>query len=144
KRFFPNAKILLIGAPPCSETLELAEAIVKEANEVGRELLFFGSTDLSHYGPNYDWMPKGGGAEAEHWVREVNDARFIQATLKEDSEQIIVRGLAEQSACCPGAAAAAIHAARCYGDAPGQQLRYATSADTRPDESFVGYAGLVF
>ncbi|MBW2734942.1 MAG: AmmeMemoRadiSam system protein B, partial [Deltaproteobacteria bacterium] len=38
KRFFPNAKILLIGAPPCSETLELAEAIVKEANEVGREL----------------------------------------------------------------------------------------------------------
>lgn len=144
KRFFPEAKLLLFGAPPRVETLDLVAPLLEEADSLGRELLFFGSTDLSHYGPNYGWMPKGRGPEAERWVREVNDARFIEAALAEQGETIIARGLAEHSACCPGAAAAAIHAARRLGNASGQSLRYATSTEIRPDESFVGYAGLVF
>ena len=54
------------------------------AKELKVSILVFGSTDLTHYGPNYGWSPKGYGPEAVKWVKEVNDKKFIDQALKLD------------------------------------------------------------
>jgi len=144
RHLMPEAKILVIGAPPREETLRLAADLVAHAQRLGRGLAVIGSTDLTHYGPNYGWAPRGHGAEALRWVREENDPRWIELACKLDPEGMIQEALDHHNACCPGAAAAAARAARELGHASGRLLSYATSADVRPDASFVGYAGIVF
>jgi MEMO1 family protein len=52
--------------------------------------------------------------------------------------------LKNYNACCSGAAATAIVAAKKLGAVGGEKLVYATSYDIRPDSSFVGYVGIVF
>ena len=78
------------------------------------------------------------------WVREVNDRRFIDAVLAMDVEAVIERALGERSACSAGGALAAMGFARERGVSRGELLRYCTSRDVHPAESFVGYAGIVF
>ena len=52
--------------------------------------------------------------------------------------------MAEKSACCPGATAAAIEAVRAYAGVVSPTLvDHYLSYDVRPDDSFVGYASLV-
>ncbi|MCA9667832.1 MAG: AmmeMemoRadiSam system protein B, partial [Myxococcales bacterium] len=88
---------------------------------------------------------QGVGDEAERWVREHNDKRFLEATLAADADELVARGVSERSACCPGAVAAALAAARESGAAPEPALlRYATSREIHRSPSFVGYAGIVF
>jgi len=143
RHLLPEAKIVVIGAPPSDGTLELARGVVARARDLARNLLVLGSTDLTHYGPNYGWAPKGLGEEALRWVKEENDARWIEQACALDPRAMIDEALSRQNACCPGAAAAAAECARGMGSTEGELLTYATSADIRPDASFVGYAGVV-
>jgi AmmeMemoRadiSam system protein B len=144
KHLLPDATLVVIGAPPRSETLAFARTAAEQADRLGRKIVAIGSTDLSHYGPNYGWAPEGHGPAAEAWVREENDPRFIEKVCQLDAQGAIDEGLRSSNACCPGAAAAAIEVARAQGATTGHLLTYATSADIRPDTSFVGYAGIVF
>lgn len=148
KHFFADQRLLIVGAPPRAEILELTDVLIDAAKGLGRRLAFVGSTDLTHYGPNYGWSPRGAGESAERWVREVNDRGFLQRALTGDTFGLLAHATRERSACCPGAVAAAIHGALCIGEdeapLPGLELCYSTSADVRPASSFVGYAGLVF
>jgi AmmeMemoRadiSam system protein B len=141
---FSDCRIVVVGAPPNEKSSQLADAIVDAAGALGRKILLVGSTDLTHYGPNYGFVPQGIGPQAERWVREQNDAAFIKATLEMNPGPIVEEGLARRSACCPGAVAAAVSAAKKLGSKRGEQLRYATSADVHPSDSFVGYSALVF
>jgi MEMO1 family protein len=50
----------------------------------------------------------------------------------------------ERSACSAGAALAAVSFAREMGVREGKLVRYMTSYDVHPAESFVGYAGVLF
>ena len=52
--------------------------------------------------------------------------------------------LREHSACSAGAAAAAAEYARLQGASKGRLIRYTTSWDVYPADSFVGYAAIVF
>ncbi len=144
KHFFPHARIVVIGAPPCTETLSLVDTLMEVADKLDRETIILGSTDLTHYGSNYGWVPQGTGAAAEKWVREENDRRLIDVACKMDPEALIAEALQHSNACCPGAAAAAMRGAQLQGSRKGELLVYATSADIHPDESFVGYAGILF
>jgi len=146
RHLFPDARMVVIKAPPNPESLELAQAVVKEAGAMGREVVFIGSTDLTHYGPNYGWAPKGRGAKAQQWVREENDRRFVELTCAMDPEAMMQQALVSQNACCPGAAAAAVECGRQRGAAGGELLVQALSTDISPagGDSFVGYAGIVF
>jgi MEMO1 family protein len=103
-----------------------------------------GSTDLTHYGRNYGFIPHGSGPAALEWVRQENDHRVIEAMLALAPEKIIAEGLEHQNACCAGAAAAAVAAAMQLGARSAWTLDYATSYDKSPGESFVGYAGVLF
>ena len=102
-----------------------------------------GSTDLTHYGPSYDFAPEGSGEAAVRWVREVNDRRFIDAVVALDGEEAVRLALRERSACSAGAAAAAIAFARAGGATAARLLHYRTSLDVMPAASFVGYAAIL-
>jgi hypothetical protein len=143
KRYFPQARLLAVRAPHSAQALELGAAVVAVAKELKVSLLTFGSTDLTHYGPNYGWAPKGSGKEAVKWVKEVNDKKFIDAALKLDGAAMLKAALDDQSACSAGGAVAAVSAALKLGAGKAALIDYYTSYDVMPGDSFVGYAGIV-
>jgi AmmeMemoRadiSam system protein B len=61
-----------------------------------------------------------------------------------DPDKVISEALANHNACCSGAAATAIAAAKRLGAGKAETIAYATSYDKSPGDSFVGYAGIVF
>ena len=146
KQLIPGARMVVIKAPPNPETLQLAQAVVRQTARLQRRLVVFGSTDLTHYGPNYGWAPHGRGAEAQRWVREENDRQFVELTRGLDPEAMMHQALVNRNACCPGAAAAAVECGRQLGANAAELLIQALSTDISPTggDSFVGYAGIVF
>lgn len=144
KYFFPDAKILPIGVPPAAKSLMIGEGVVELAEMTGKKLLVVGSTDLTHYGSNYGYTPKGKGKEALEWVKHENDRKVIELMVKMDAAGVLRESLKNHNACCSGAAATAMAAAKRLGADRGERLIYATSYDVRPDNSFVGYVGIIF
>lgn len=144
KYFFPETRILPIGVPPSLTSLDLAARVAGIGTSLGRRMIVIGSTDLTHYGMNYGFTPKGSGKEALKWVREENDRKAVELMVNMDARGIVLESLKSRNACCGGAAGAAVEAAHTLGAVQGEELVYATSYDVRPDSSFVGYAGLLF
>ena len=143
KYFFKDAKIVAMGVPPHNDSLEIGRTVVEISNRLGLKVKVIGSTDLTHYGTNYGFTAKGTGKKAVDWVRNENDRRFIDAMLALEPEKVIAEARARQNACCAGAAATAIEAAKLLGADRAVELAYATSYDKSPGDSFVGYAGIV-
>ena len=144
KYFFNDAKLVPIGVPPTKDSLRIGQAVAEYGKSQGLEMRIIGSTDLTHYGTNYGFMPKGTGSEAVDWVKRRNDKRLIDALLAMDPERVIDEGLSNQNACCAGAAATALSAAKHLGAVQAEILAYSTSYDKSPGDSFVGYVGVVF
>jgi len=142
--FFKDARVVAMGVPPTAETLALAKSVVETTRELELSMVVIGSTDLTHYGPNYGLTSKGAGPKAVDWVRNENDRRVIDAMTRMDPEAVIREGLANDNACCCGAAAAAIAAGKAMGAQKAAELTYATSYDKSPGDSFVGYVGVLF
>jgi AmmeMemoRadiSam system protein B len=143
KHYFPQARLLAVRSPHSRQAMELGAAVVAVAQELKVSLLAFGSTDLTHYGPNYGWAPKGYGPDAVKWVKEVNDKKFIDAALKLDGPAMLKTAAEDQSACSAGGAVAAVSAAKAEGATKALLTDYYTSYDIMPGDSFVGYAGIV-
>ncbi len=144
KYFFKESKIVPVGAPPARKAMEIGAYVADLAVRSGIRIKILGSTDLTHYGSNYAFTPKGSGKQALDWVKNENDRRVIDAMLEMDPERIVKEGLSNQNACCSGAAAAAVSAGKRLGAKRARLLSYATSHDKSPGESFVGYVGIVF
>lgn len=144
KHFFGDVKVLGIGAPPVHRTLAVARAVADVAAHLGYTLSVIGSTDLTHYGPNYGFSPHGSGQAAVKWVREQNDRAVMDKMLALDDAGVIDEALASRNACCGGAAAAAIAASKSLGAQKAQEIAYTTSLEKGGGPSFVGYAGIVF
>ena len=144
KYFFKNSKIVPLGLPPVKRSLEIGEAAVDLAVRHGMRIKVLGSTDLTHYGPNYGFEPEGFGPKARDWVCTVNDRRIIDAMLKMEPISVIEEALSHHNACCAGAAATTIAAAKKLGATGAETIAYATSHDKSPGDSFVGYVGMLF
>ncbi|NNF97931.1 MAG: AmmeMemoRadiSam system protein B [Desulfobacteraceae bacterium] len=144
KYFFPQVKIVAMGVPPTKQSLEIGSQVVEITRELGLKAAVLGSTDLTHYGANYGFTAKGTGAAAVNWVRDENDRRVIEAMLSLDADTVIDEALANNNACCAGAAATAIAAGLAMGSSTAETIAYATSYDKSPGDSFVGYVGIVF
>ncbi len=142
--FLPDAQFVPIGVPPSLNSLEIGLALAEIAREGGLKVMVLGSTDLTHYGVNYGFEPQGRGRVAVDWVRFENDRRIIEAMLAMDPEAVIREGLDNKNACCAGAAATALTAGKAMGAKSAESLSYATSYEKNPDDSFVGYVGIVF
>ncbi|MEE4355076.1 MAG: AmmeMemoRadiSam system protein B [Desulfococcaceae bacterium] len=143
KYFFPEADILAIGVPPSETALKIAAALAGISAEQHLNIRVIGSTDLTHYGANYGFSPKGTGEKALEWVKEENDRKFIDTVISMNPSEIIREGLQNRNACCAGAAAAAVATAKSLGASRARSLFYASSHDKHPGDSFVGYAGIL-
>jgi len=144
KYFFGDTKIVPIGVPPVNDSFKIGEAAAEIAIDLGLRTKVIGSTDLTHYGPNYGFIPKGTGSGALDWVKNENDRRIIDIMLTMDSSEVIKEALSHQNACCSGAVATAMAAAKKLGARHAESIAYNTSYDKNPDDSFVGYSGLIF
>ena len=144
KYFFEDTKIVPMGVPPVKKSLEIGKAVADISTRLGLRVKVIGSTDLTHYGLNYGFVAKGTGPAAVDWVRKENDRRVIDAMLVMDPDTVISEALTNHNACCGGAAATAIAAAKQLGAEQAETIAYATSYDKSPGDSFVGYVGIVF
>ena len=144
KHFFPQIKIVPIGLPPRLSSLKIAGRVAEISKEMGRNAIVLGSTDLTHYGYNYGFSPKGDGKDAMEWVKNTNDKRIVDLMVEMNAEGVIKESLKNRNACCSGAAGAAIAATKELGATKAEKLIYSSSYDIRPDKSFVGYVGITF
>ena len=142
KYLYPEAQALHLRASPSAEALQLGEELAAAAKRLKRSIAVIGSTDLTHYGDNYGFTPRGTGQQAVKWVKEVNDRRFIEALLA--MELAIELAGREHSACSAGGAVAAARFAERLGASRGELLEYRTSYDLSPSPFFVGYAGIIY
>jgi AmmeMemoRadiSam system protein B len=150
--FFPKAALLWLRLPAEISSFKAGKTIALAAAKLNRKINVLASTDLTHYGTNYGFSPRGGGREALRWVREVNDANFIKAVESGKSEDVLLCAERDSSSCSAGAVLGAMGFAEEAGLGGAHLLEYATSADAGnkteasvdiPD-SFVGYAAFSF
>jgi MEMO1 family protein len=141
---FGNSRIVAAGVAADPGCVEAGAAVVRAATDLGQDIVVIGSTDLTHYGPNYGFNPAGAGEEAVTWVKQVNDARAVELMVALDPETLVPEALDKHFCCCPGSTAATLGAARALGAHKGHVLSTLTSYDIRPSSSFVGYAAVVF
>lgn len=145
--FFPDAELLWLRLGADMESFEAGKAISRLAGKLGKKVNVIGSTDLTHYGVNYGFTPRGGGPAAIKWVREVNDAAFIKAVLSGNSGEALSRAREDSSACSPGAVLGAMGFAAAQGLGEAKLIERGSSADIDDGEtpsSFVGYAAMAF
>ena len=142
--FFPEARIVAAGVPPTDVAGRAGQAVVNVARQLGRTIRIIGSTDMTHYGPNFGFSPAGQGPDAVDWVIRDNDAAAIEALAALDISGILSQGLSRRNMCCPGAAAAAVSACKEKGAVKGLCLDYATSYEISRTDSFVGYCGMLY
>ncbi len=140
----PKARLLWLRCPPHYGSKELGAAIGRASAMLGKKVTCVGSTDLTHYGPAYGFMPAGRGEKAEKWVKGTNDKAFIDALLDMNCEAALSHAVKKGSACSAGAAVAALSFALESGATEARLLSYATSLEIRQDDSFVGYAAIAF
>lgn len=151
QHLFPNAKILPILTPPGEQSIQAGEIVASIiASDEERKIVCIGSTDLTHYGPRYGFTPKGTGKKALQWAMDVNDKAFIDYALQMQPEKMLETAAANSNACGPGAAAAAVAAAKELGITTGLLLSHTNSNEvmrkkfgSESDEA-VGYAAIIF
>jgi len=141
---FPEARILWLRVPPDYKAKELGAALFRAASSCKKQLVAIASSDLTHYGPNYGFMPRGLGELAVQWVRNENDRGFINAALEMDADKVLKHAKNNFSACSSGAVAAAISFALNAGAKHSLLIEHKLSFDIHPDRSFVGYASIAF
>jgi AmmeMemoRadiSam system protein B len=147
---FPNAKIVPIMVPPRGIADEVGEAVARTISAYNYDAVVVGTTDLTHYGPHYGFVPQGVGEKANRWAKEVNDRRFIDIVCAMRSESVVSEALQYKNACSSGAVAATMAACAKLGATKGVLLQHTASSEVLAEQSSqmmedsVGYAGIVF
>lgn len=144
KYFFPDAKIIMACVPPSKTGIAIGIEATEQAAQMSKTIRIIGSTDMTHYGPNFNFTPAGTGETAVEWVRNENDKQAVEALLAMDENKIVDQGLKNQNMCCSGAAAATAAACKKNGAVSAVELDYATSFEKSKDTSFVGYSGILY
>ena len=147
---FPEAKVLPIMVPPLETAHEVGEAVGRTLRTYDYDALVVGTTDLTHYGPNYGFTPHGIGPEGNQWAKEVNDKPFIELACAMRATEVVAEAHLHRNACSSGAIAATLAATATLGAVRGVLLEHTTSSEvlagTRPGNQTdsVGYAGILF
>jgi len=144
--FFPDASLLWLRLPAELPSFDAGKAIAAAAEDAGCAAAVLASTDLTHYGSNYGFTPKGTGPDALRWMREVNDRHFIDAVESGSPADVLERAEMDSSSCSAGAVLGAMGFAAAKGLGAARLLEYGTSADGADDEVdfFVGYAAMAW
>ena len=146
--FFPRAELLWLRFPQEISSYEAGKLLAKSAGKLKKRIAVIGSTDLTHYGENYGYSPKGRGKPALEWVKNVNDAAFIDAVLDGDPYRVLKHAEENAAACSAGAVLGALGFAAYSGKTNARLLDYRTSAEALSSDeipaSFVGYTAIAF
>ncbi len=142
---FPNAELLPIRVPPGPAARELGRRLAAYLESTGLRAVAVASTDLTHYGPNYSFEPKGRGEAALRWVNEVNDPAFIEAVASGEGEAILDVAARRRNACSAGAVAA-LNELALAAELRFSAIGHLTSADGPHGDTsnFVSYLGGVY
>jgi MEMO1 family protein len=142
---FPGVPVVPLMVPPERYAAEIGTRLARIAK--GRRIVVVASTDLTHYGNEYLFAPRGSGEEAHAWMR-ANDERILDLARRLDAERIPREAEENRNACGPGALASAAAFAREMGAPEGTVLERTDShevqATAEPFRMAVGYAGVVF
>ena len=146
---FPGARIVPILTPPVALAEQVGLAVGRTLEIFGVDAVVLGSTDLTHYGPGYGFVPQGAGPAGLRWAKEVNDAGLLDAVVRLDGAAAIEQSNSHQNACGGGAVAATLAAAKKLGATRGVVLEHVTSYEVmlakfgqRSDDA-VGYLSAV-
>lgn len=144
-----EAKILPIATPATPLAVQIGSSVGRYLKENRPDVRVVGSTDLTHHGGHFP-APGGRGEVGEEWTRK-NDRRMIDLMEKMKPDEAISEAHQRMNACGPGAIAATIAACRELGATRGILLDYTNSYRIvhemhpgHPDDTTVGYAGVVF
>ena len=145
--FFPDAMLLWLRLPAGIASFAAGKMIAEAAQKLKRRINVIASADLTHYGRNFGFTPRGSGEKALKWVKEVNDFNFIRAIEAGNPDEVLKYAEIDKASCSAGAVLGVMGFAEACALPNARLLEYSTSADvigdTAPD-SFVGYAALVF
>ncbi|MFH0822138.1 MAG: AmmeMemoRadiSam system protein B [Pseudomonadota bacterium] len=142
--FFGDVPVLAVHSPASADALSLAEAVMAELAGTSLTAVFIGSADLTHYGPNYGFSPKGSGVSAVEWVKDENDRSLIDKALELDVTGLLADADKRRNTCSAGPIASVAASTAKLGVTRGRLLDYYTSYDVMPNSSFVGYAAIIY
>ncbi len=152
---FEGLRIVPVAVPPAADAIPFGAKLGGLLKTDGSKSLVIASSDLTHYGPDfYGFAPAGAGEEALEWA-ERNDDRFLEDLTRLDAKGLLGEALRSQSACGPGAVAAATIAVKQLGAKAARILEHTNSylvessaggfgRPLGPARNFVGYASAVF
>lgn len=148
RKLFPEAKVLPIMVAPGPQAAAVGRQVAQAVDGTDRDVVYVGSTDLTHYGPGYRFTPAGSGAEALQWAKDVNDRRLLDLIEGLHADRIVDDTRTNHSACGGGAIAAAVAASQTAGATKGLLLWHTTSHEVLrdahgPKSDSVGYAGVL-
>ncbi|ASJ06613.1 MEMO1 family protein [Thermococcus pacificus] len=123
----------------------LGRAIFEASRELGRDVVVIASTDFTHYGSVYGYVPfKARADELPHRIKEW-DFQVIRRILDFDVDGMFneIRKL-DHTMCGPGGVGTAIVYSRLAGAVEAELLHYTTSFEvSRSTDAVVGYASIV-
>jgi AmmeMemoRadiSam system protein B len=144
RRFFDHVPLIAMHSPSSETAIQLAAAVDDLLKSRNLTAIYLGSADLTHYGPNYGFIPHGTGGSAVRWVKNENDGSLIRKAIDMDTQGLLEDAQARRNTCSAGPIASVIESAARNGVREGRLLQYYTSYDIMPSSSFVGYAGIIF
>ena len=140
-----DTPVLPIAVPPVEIAAKLGHDIAKALQTMGTRAVFIASSDLTHYGPNFEVTPAGEGQTALDWAMQ-NDRALLDKIEKCLDQQIVAETQGNRSACGGGAIAAMLGACMEMNAEESRILCHSNSYEVLPRgraESFVGYASAV-
>jgi AmmeMemoRadiSam system protein B len=130
KFYFPQSRLIWLRLGAEIQSYDVGKIIAAIGASLKRKFVVIGSTDLTHYGLNYDFAPRGTGRKALEWMKTVNDAAFIQTVISGDGGETLRRAGTDRSSCSAGAVLACMGYAQSQSASDAALLAYGTSADT--------------
>lgn len=144
KYFFGDVPIVAIHAPSSTAAVDLAISVDSLLDKMGYSAVYVGSADLTHYGPNYGFMPMGRGEACVEWVKQSNDKSIIDKAIAMNVEGVLEDAAKLHNTCSAGPIASVMVSVEKFGVTAGRLVEYYTSYDIQPATSFVGYASIVY
>jgi AmmeMemoRadiSam system protein B len=143
KALMGTVEIVPLRVPSGDKCLEIVPIIIEYAAINNLKIAVIGSTDLTHYGPNYNFEPESSLADPVEWVRK-RDNKILQAMINNQVQEILNLSRIEYSACSAGAAACTSLFASLKNNSRGKLLKYDTSLSKHEADSFVGYGSIIY
>jgi len=141
---FSSIKIvpIAISTKNFKDIIKIAESIIKISRKLKRKIYVIASSDFTHYGYSYEFMPFPAN-EAKEKLEKL-DKEAIGFILKMDSKGFLEYAK-KTTICGQGAIAAAIETCKMLGAEKASLLKYSSSAEiSKSYDNVVDYASIIF